>query len=181
MHIQCSANNKPTQWLYTAYIHSISTTMYNHHLVSCSKLTILLQLREANHHHTAQASYNVCKFVWCVHSTGGTCYTQTSNLGTRKTPLSQVVGLTVNKSCSTHQCKQAAFPWCSLHQSLCTRTFHLCFVGNFGNWDVLTYHHQQLVDSPHPWSPATLVDLVDCTTLLKGALVLCFAHNTLSY
>ena len=42
----------------------------------------------------------------------------------------------------THQCKEAASPSSSLEQLLCTRTFHLGFVGNFGSWEMLPYHHQ---------------------------------------
>ena len=80
----------------------------------------------------------------------------------------------------THQCKQAASPCSSLGQPLCTRTVHLGFVGNFGSLDVLSYHHQQLADSPHPRRPSTPVGLVGCTTLLKWALVLWLAHSTLS-
>ena len=57
MYIQYSANNPHNDCTCT---HSISTTMYNHHLVLYSQPTILFQLREANQHHTAQASYNVC-------------------------------------------------------------------------------------------------------------------------
>ena len=72
----------------------------------------------------------------------------------------------------THQCKQAASPCCSLDQPLCTRTFHLGFVGNCESWDVLFYHrHYQQFDSPHPRCPSTPVRLVGCTTLLKWALV----------
>ena len=81
----------------------------------------------------------------------------------------------------THQCKQAASPSCSLDQPLCTRTFHLGFVGSFGSWDVLFYHRlNQQLDSPHPRRSLTPVGLVGCTTLLKWELVLWLAHRTLS-
>ena len=81
----------------------------------------------------------------------------------------------------THRCKQPASPSCSLDQPLCTRTFHLGFVRNCGSWDMLSYHHQQLVDSPHPRRPSIPVGLVGCTTLLKWALVLCLVRSTLSH
>ena len=81
----------------------------------------------------------------------------------------------------THQCKLTESPSCSLNQPLCTRTFHLGFVGSFGRWVLQFYHHQQQqLDSPHPCCSSTPVGLVGCTTLSKWALVLWLAHSTLS-
>ena len=81
--------------------------------------------------------------------------------------------------CSTHQCTQTSSPSCSLDQSLCTRTFHLGFVGNFGSWEVQPYYRHHL-DLLHPRRPSTPVGLVGCTTLLQWALVLWVAESTLS-
>ena len=78
----------------------------------------------------------------------------------------------------THQCKQTAFPCCSLKHSLCTRIFHLGFVGNCESWDMQPYHQHQL-DSLHLCCSWTPVGLVGCTTLAMWALVLCLAHSTL--
>ena len=80
---------------------------------------------------------------------------------------------------STHQCKQVASPSSSLEQPICTRTFHLGFVGNFGRWDTLPYHHQHYLDTPHPGCPSTPVGLVGHTTLLRWAWVLWVADTPL--
>ena len=82
---------------------------------------------------------------------------------------------------STHKWKQAAFPCSSLEDQLCTRTFHVGFVGSFGRWVMQHYHQQQQLDSPHHRRSSTPVGLVGCTTPLKWALVLWLAHSTLSH
>ena len=79
---------------------------------------------------------------------------------------------------TTHQCKHTSSPSCFLKHSLCTRTFHLGFVGNFGSGDMLPYYHQQ-IDTPHSHRPSTPVGLVGCTNLLKWAWDLWVAHSPL--
>ena len=101
------------------------------------------------------------------------------NLGERGNTTQQSTA--IHPRHGTHRCKQPASPSCSLGQPLCTRTFHLGFVRNCGSWDMLSYHHQQLVDSPHPHRPSIPVGLVGCTTLLKWALVLWLVRSTLCH
>ena len=97
--------------------------MHIYHLVSCSQPTILLQLCEANHHHTALAI--MCANLYGVYAVQVvyTWYKKKSTIG---------LDSQLRPKCSTHQCKQAASLSCSLEQPLCTRTLHLGFVGSFG-------------------------------------------------